>query len=76
MIKLGTWWSNADIEVYRIEGRAIALNGWNGEEYLDCFEVTHEINGRWFDVVCDNLEVRPIYEERGGDYEIIGYEII
>ena len=27
-------WFTGDIEVVEIEGRFIALDGWNGEEYL------------------------------------------
>lgn len=75
-MKLGTWWNNDDIKIYEIEGRPIALYGWNGEHYMDCFEVADEINGRWFESVRGGIEVCPIYEERSGDYEIIGYEII
>ena len=76
MRRLGTWWNNDDIEVYQIEGRPIALYGWNGEEYLDCFEVAEEIGGRLFKLLQGGLSVRPIYEQRGDDFEIVGYELL
>ena len=76
MRRLGTWWNNDDIEVYQIEGRPIALYGWNGEEYLDCFEVAEEIGGRWFKLLQGGLSVRPIYVQRGDDFEIVGYELL
>lgn len=76
MRRLGTWWNNDDIEVYQIEGRPIALYGWNGEEYLDCFEVAEEIGGRWFKLLQGGLSVCPIYEQRGDDFEIVGYELL
>lgn len=32
MIKnLGKWWNDENIDVVEIEGKAIALCGWNGE---------------------------------------------
>lgn len=31
---------NSDIEIVKLSnGKKYALNGWNGEEYLECFEV-------------------------------------
>ena len=73
---LGYWWNNRDIEIWKIGNKNIALNGWNGEIYYDCFEVSDDL----LDVVSDEkIEVRPIYKDIdsiGDDFEIVDYEII
>jgi len=73
-MKKATWWNDRDIEVIEIEGRFIALNGWNGEEYLDCWEVKEVSNGKAYGIKEDGLKVRPLYKENEGDFEITGYE--
>lgn len=87
MVKeLGKWWNDKEIKVVEIEGKAIALHGWNGNEYLECFEVKNEITGTWFDIVdkTTTYNVEPIdepieFDEEGEpcqwettDYEIVG----
>ena len=76
MKKLGVFWSDSNIEVYEIEGKAIALACWNGEEFTNCFEVSECDNGKFYNLV--NLEVcyhiKPIYKEVNDDFEIIGYK--
>lgn len=68
-------WFAGDIEVVEIEGRFIALDGWNGEKYLDCWEVEEVVGDTAFGVKEDGLEVQPVYEEVGeDDFEVTGYE--
>lgn len=75
MVKvLGIWWNDKTIEVVEIEGKAVALDGWNGEAYVDCFEVTDQHGEAFFEIVKEGFEVKPIYEEVEGDFEIVGYE--
>ena len=58
-----------------VEGRPIALSGWNGEQYLQCWEVDEIISGTGFGVKEDGLCVRPVYKQIDNDeWEIIGYE--
>lgn len=69
------WYGNSDIEVVEIEGRYIALHGWNGEIYTDCWEVKEVKNSIAYYVKENDLEVKPIYKENEyGDFEIVGYE--
>ncbi len=78
MTLLGRWWNDNEIEVVEIGGKAVALYGWNGEEYLHCFEVTNRINGIYHDSV-DSKEysVRPVYTKLDEDeYELTGYEFV
>lgn len=80
MVKVvGYWWSCRDIEIVEIGGRYIALSDWNGECYLDCWEVKSIIDGIGFDIVTDGIIVRPIYNDdelESDDYvEPIDYEI-
>lgn len=75
MNRVAWWWNNPEIEIYEIEGKNIALYGWNGEEYMDCWEVKEIIGDEGFDVKSDGYIVRPVYESKGDDSEIIGYEI-
>lgn len=74
MKKLGTWWNDHNIEIYEIEGKRLALYGWNGEEYTECWEVSEDL----MDVISkEDIRVKPIYKEVAEDeFEIIDYEII
>lgn len=77
MKTLGTWWNSNEIEVVEIEGKAIALYGWNGEVFTDAFEVAEECNGKYYEKVDDRkYTVRPIYTlDENNDGELIGYEL-
>ena len=73
---LGRFWNSNEIEVYEIEGRKIALDGWNGEKYYDCFELSDNL----VDVISGDkkIVVEPIYEmvdEETESFEITDYEI-
>lgn len=78
MNKIGNWWNDKSIEIYNINGRNIALYGWNGEKYMDCFEVTEDL----FDIIKENIVVKPIYNKPihnsayQDEYKIVDYEII
>lgn len=74
MKKLGTWWNDHNIEIYEIEGKRLALYGWNGEEYTECWEVSEDL----MDVISkEDITVKPIYKEISEDeFEIIDYKII
>lgn len=74
MEKLGNWWNGRDIEIYKIQGKNIALYGWNSEIYGDCFEVDESLTN----IICENIEVKPIYQkvDNEDDWEIINFEII
>lgn len=75
MKTLGTWTGSRDIEIVEVEGRPIALSGWNGEQYLQCWEVEEIISGTGFGIKEDGLCVRPVYKQIVNDeWEIIGYE--
>lgn len=70
---LGTWWNNKSIEIYMIEGKRIALNGWNGENYEDCFEVSEDL----YEILAEGIRVTPIYKAVAEDeFKIVGYEIL
>ena len=75
MKNLGYWWNDKEIEIVEIEGRAIALSGWNGEKYGDCWEVKEMVDGVGFDIKVDNLEVVPEYEQIDEEYEVVGYKL-
>lgn len=72
-----TWWNDNEIEVVEIEGRMIALNGWNGESYTECFEVEEVVDNKAYGVKEDiTTSITPIYKEVDeDDYEIVGYEM-
>lgn len=72
---VGLWWNDEDVEVVKIDGKSIALDGWNGELFTECWEVEKIILGHAYGVVKDGLQVKPLYhEDTDGDFEIIGYE--
>lgn len=70
---VGTWRANKEIELVEIDGRVYALNGWNGEKYLDCWECVGEDNTEASE---KKYEITPITEEVDGEYEIVGYEVL
>ena len=71
MKNLGNWWNDKNIEIYEIEGRKIALNGWNSEVYNECFEVSEDLH----EILEKNLKVKPIYEQVDeDDFKVIDYE--
>lgn len=71
MKKLGNLWNDKNIEIYEIEGRKIALYGWNGEVYNECFEVSEDLH----EILEKNLKVKPIYEQADeDDFKTIDYE--
>lgn len=35
---VGTWERGREIKVYNIDGELVALSGWNGEIYTDCWK--------------------------------------
>ena len=75
MKKLWVFWNDSSIEVFEIEGKAIALDFWNGEIFTNCFEVYECINGKYYNLVSDVCyEVKPIYKEMNGIFEIVDYE--
>ncbi len=68
---LGVWWNDHDVVIVEIDGMAIALDGWNGEFFLDCWEC---IGDHMMDVGATNLEVAPLsHELEDGDFEIYDY---
>lgn len=71
--KIGSWWNDKSIDIYNIDGKNIALWGWNGDKWYKCFEVSEDL----LEVKHPEIEyvVEPVYS---GNY-IIGlnlYEII
>lgn len=68
-------WNNDLIECVKIDGRWYALDGWNGEKWLDCWEVDE----RTFTVCQDDkneYEIRPVYRfETDVRYEDIPEDI-
>ena len=75
---LGHWFAGDNIEVVEIDGKAIALDGWNGEKFTECWECINT-GGTTFTDIADTrtIEVKPVYAEIEEDeFEIVGYEIV
>lgn len=71
------WWDDKDIEVVKIDNKYIALYGWNGEVYTDCWEVEEILNNIAYGVKADNICVKPLYKQIDeDDYDVEGYEIV
>ena len=51
------WWTGDDIEIYEIDGELVALYGWNGEQWTDCWRCTD----RYTAADDERLTVRPTY---------------
>lgn len=69
---VGYWWNDSRIKVFEIDGRYYAAYGWNGEKYVDSFEVTRRVGNTFFDAAADCV-LAPIYrfEAEGIDFDSI-----
>jgi hypothetical protein len=73
--EMGKLWNNKSIEVIQKDGRNFALVNYNGDEYLDCFELDKNL----IDVINEDKAfiIRPIYKEiKDDEFELIDYEIV
>lgn len=70
---VGNWWADKEIELVEIDGKVYALNGWNGEKYIDCWEAIGEDHAEASE---EKYEITPISEEVDGDFETVGYEVV
>ena len=68
---IGRFWNDKDIEIYKIDNRNIALNGWNGEKFVDCFELDNNL----IDIIKTDIVVVPICDLQNENVSYIGYEI-
>jgi DNA-binding Xre family transcriptional regulator len=72
---VGSWWNDKSIELVDIEGTVYALNGWNGEKYMNAWKCTGE---DYMDASEEEYIITPVYsdeENEHGVYEIVGYEV-
>lgn len=71
---VGTLWNNSSIKIIEKESKKYALHGFNGEEYLECWEVA---DNKGFDKVSDTVYcIKPIYAEVEEDeFDIVDYEV-
>lgn len=61
---LGIWNNDSRVDLYELnDGRKIAVSGWNGETWAECWEVFSD------DSVWESFEGKPVYrfEEEGID---------
>jgi len=70
---VGNFYNNSSIEIHEIEGRKYALHGWNGEFYLDCWEVADKYGHDRID--SGVIEIAPIYDFEDEQMPIIGYQV-
>ena len=68
---LGHWWSDKGIRIVKIDDKLIALYGWNGEAYTECWEVTEFKFDTGYVAGEETWCAKPIYN---GD-EVVGYEL-
>ena len=68
MKKIGNWWAENSIEIYELnDGRRVAMNDWNGEEYSDCWETCGENDMK---VKKDGLVFKPVYRFEVEDIDL------
>ena len=78
---VGTWWNDKNVELVELNGRVFALNGWNGEEFTECWECFGEHH---MDSGAEHYTLRPVLrgigepDEDGScdQYETIDYELL
>lgn len=68
---LGHWWSDSDIPIVKIDDKLIALYGWNGELYTECWKVIDFKDNKGWVAGEDTWCAKPIYNGN----EIVGYDL-
>lgn len=72
MKRLGKWWNSNSVEIVEMEdGRHIALDGWNGEQYTDCWQVGGEND---MDIVKDGMTFKPVYRFQAEELDLDSIE--
>lgn len=69
---VGQWWNDNEIELVEIDGKVYALNGWNGEKYLDSWEVDKDDHT---EVINEGIAIEPLYKEVEEEFEIVEYVV-
>lgn len=71
--KAGNYYNDKDLEVISDGKRYFVLDGWNGLQYCDCWEVADE---EGFDPIgTEKYSFGPVYLKKDeNEYELIGYE--
>lgn len=71
---VGKWWANKSIEMVEIDGAVYALDGWNGESYLNCWKCTGDY---LMDASEKTYTLVPAYKEtKDGDFIVVNYNVI
>lgn len=65
---IGQWWNSKEIDLVDIGGVVYALNKWNGESFLDCWECTGE---QLMDAGDRRYTIKPLYDSV--TFDISGY---
>ena len=59
MKNIGNWWNDRSIAMIELnDGNVYALNGWNGEEYEECWMCSGE---HYMDASEESYILRPVY---------------
>ncbi len=68
------WWNDTSIKVVNIDGHYIALNGWRGRYFEDCWEVAEVLGGLAYGVLQEKIVVEP--ETLYWNGEVHNYNIV
>lgn len=71
--QVGNYWNDKKLEVISDGKRYFVLDGWNGLQYCDCWEVADE---EGFEPIgTEKYSFGPVYMKKSEDeHELIGYE--
>ena len=62
--KIVAFWNDKTKDVYKINGKNIVLNKFDGERYFDCFE----LDKNCIEIIAKNIEVLPKFKiNKNGD---------
>ena len=66
--KIVGFWNDKTKDVYKINGKNIVLNKFDGEKYFDCFE----LDKNCIKIIAKNIEVLPKFKfNKNGDAILI-----
>ena len=54
---IARWW-NGDQDIYQVNGRCYVVDGWNGEQWISCWEVAPD---DLHDIISRDIVIRPVY---------------
>lgn len=70
---IGKWWNSTSIDMVEVDGTVYALDGWNGEEYCNCWICSGE---HFMDASKESYTLRPVWAKiNEDDFDVVDFDV-